>query len=384
MPQCPDRSHAGLVGKETCTVRQAAGATIRSWVMRHPVVFCAGLTGLLHLAAWESAGATDSDRAASQLAVLSVLFVFTAVCGWWREAGLCPSRPSRQWWYVVALIGLSLLFGLLSASDIPGAVWPRSADIAAQLGLGRFVLRRFGPWPSSAAIALALGTEAGFGPSPAVSVAFAFVLAALSRRLPAVWPLVVAQGVWVWAVPEHTVPGTWHGWGLVIALLGGGCTLLCTEPVVAMGARPTVRVVCVDERCRVLLLCWHDPFDGTHTWELPGGGVKRGESSLEAARREFHEETGLDPECVRERRVMVERDSYWNGRRYRGSEPVHLACVNRPPSLARDSLEPHEQRYVEGYCWVAPERAHRLPGRVQTIGLDRIVRRLVVSDHEVR
>jgi 8-oxo-dGTP pyrophosphatase MutT (NUDIX family) len=57
--------------------------------------------------------------------------------------------------------------------------------------------------------------------------------------------------------------------------------------------RPAVRVVCLDQRQRLLLLRWRDPADGSYVWEPPGGGVEPGEQPIDAARRELQEETGL-------------------------------------------------------------------------------------------
>lgn len=55
----------------------------------------------------------------------------------------------------------------------------------------------------------------------------------------------------------------------------------------------TVDAVLVDERDRVLLIERRNPPYG---WALPGGFVDPGERMDEAARREVHEETGLDLE----------------------------------------------------------------------------------------
>jgi len=61
-------------------------------------------------------------------------------------------------------------------------------------------------------------------------------------------------------------------------------------------ARPAVTVDIVvvtrEKRLRVLLIRRkHEPFAGC--WALPGGFVDKGETLVQAARRELHEETGL-------------------------------------------------------------------------------------------
>ena len=59
--------------------------------------------------------------------------------------------------------------------------------------------------------------------------------------------------------------------------------------------RQAARVVAIDERGRVLLIKAHDPArpDAGSWWELPGGGIERGESSEHACLRELHEEGGV-------------------------------------------------------------------------------------------
>ena len=57
--------------------------------------------------------------------------------------------------------------------------------------------------------------------------------------------------------------------------------------------RMTVKLLLLDEDDRVLLIRSTDPRSGAQCWYPVGGGVERGESLQQAARREAHEETGL-------------------------------------------------------------------------------------------
>ena len=59
--------------------------------------------------------------------------------------------------------------------------------------------------------------------------------------------------------------------------------------------RPAARVVLLDRNRQIFLVKGSDPMrpeKGTW-WEIPGGGIERGESSADAAKRELYEETGI-------------------------------------------------------------------------------------------
>ena len=59
--------------------------------------------------------------------------------------------------------------------------------------------------------------------------------------------------------------------------------------------RQAARVVLLDPAGRIFLMQARDPADPGKGdwWEIPGGGIDKGESSSEAARRELYEETGI-------------------------------------------------------------------------------------------
>jgi 8-oxo-dGTP pyrophosphatase MutT (NUDIX family) len=59
--------------------------------------------------------------------------------------------------------------------------------------------------------------------------------------------------------------------------------------------RPAARVVLLDRSARIFMVNAEDPLDPFKPawWEIPGGGIGRGEDSAAAAARELYEETGI-------------------------------------------------------------------------------------------
>ena len=55
------------------------------------------------------------------------------------------------------------------------------------------------------------------------------------------------------------------------------------------------RVLVVHEGKILLVKSWY----GSGEWTLPGGGIKRGETPLQTAKRELSEETGLKPKNIK-------------------------------------------------------------------------------------
>jgi len=116
--------------------------------------------------------------------------------------------------------------------------------------------------------------------------------------------------------------------------------------------RRAARVVVLDPADRVLLINARDPFrrDDLGWWEIPGGGIDRGESTEDAVRRELWEEAGIrDADigaCVWTQTVRFT----FAGLRFNQDEWVHVArcdgTATRPGGLeALEALAFGEQRW---------------------------------------
>ncbi len=135
-----------------------------------------------------------------------------------------------------------------------------------------------------------------------------------------------------------------------------------------------MRIVCLDSACRVLLLQWRDPSNGELLWEPPGGGIEAGESTLDAARRELVEETGLDPVAVTDMCIDVPRDAWWKGKRHVGEEPFFVARFDtHRPRVGRDGLLEDEQQNLQGHAWCGPAELADLVGRLEPPNLVAVV-----------
>ncbi len=74
-----------------------------------------------------------------------------------------------------------------------------------------------------------------------------------------------------------------------------------------------VRVIVIDEKERLLLVCQH--HEGKDIWMLPGGAIEAEENAVEAAKREVLEETGLEV-SVGELVWHIEEVSHRRGQRF--------------------------------------------------------------------
>jgi 8-oxo-dGTP pyrophosphatase MutT (NUDIX family) len=128
-------------------------------------------------------------------------------------------------------------------------------------------------------------------------------------------------------------------------------------------SNPVIRVIAaVISRGDELLVCQR-PLDKRHggLWEFPGGKCEPGESDADAARRELHEELGVDVIDVGEGEFAVADAGspfliVFAPVRIKG-EPTcheHIGLTwGKPSDLLRLPLAPSDLRYVRYLCGIS-------------------------------
>ncbi|MEZ5380891.1 MAG: NUDIX domain-containing protein [Microthrixaceae bacterium] len=126
-----------------------------------------------------------------------------------------------------------------------------------------------------------------------------------------------------------------------------------------MAVRPTLRrqaarVLALDTQGRVLLIKAHDPArpEAGSWWELPGGGIERGETSEHACMRELAEEGGV-AHAQMGPVIWTQHVTFdFAGWHFDQDEVIHLARVPEGgESLGAQRLEAFEVMAFEDRRW---------------------------------
>ena len=117
--------------------------------------------------------------------------------------------------------------------------------------------------------------------------------------------------------------------------------------------RRAARVVLLDRASRVLLINSSDPLDQSKPpwWEIPGGGMDRGEESQDTAKRELYEECGFrDVEvgpCIWTQYVEFDFAMY----HFKSDERIHVAYTEVGGEWNPQGLEALEAAAFDQARW---------------------------------
>ncbi len=116
--------------------------------------------------------------------------------------------------------------------------------------------------------------------------------------------------------------------------------------------RSASRVLCFDSENRLLMIRASDPADRTKPpwWELPGGGIEKGESPQEAVLRELREEAGVVDATIG-RCVWTQHAQFtFAGWDFDQHERIYVAAASGA-TAATVRLEAFEALAFEGIKW---------------------------------
>lgn len=146
-----------------------------------------------------------------------------------------------------------------------------------------------------------------------------------------------------------------------------------------------MRVVVLDDAGRVLLLHIHEPAyrELGFWWELPGGGIKPGESPGTAAVRELQEETGIELVTSQLGRPTWRRKATLRraGRRLIQDEVVLCARLHdNAPIIDATGQEEDEKAAYQGFRWWPIHEIESSEKRFYPSRMPQLLRRFLNGD----
>jgi 8-oxo-dGTP diphosphatase len=123
----------------------------------------------------------------------------------------------------------------------------------------------------------------------------------------------------------------------------------------ALEQRVAVYGICEDADGRVLLVRAAKYLSVTGRWFLPGGGIDHGEDPVDALRREFAEETGLDVEVGPLRGVLSDVITIPNG------TVLHTVRIVHRIDSYRGDLRDEANGSSDAARWLGPDQLSDLP-----------------------
>lgn len=124
----------------------------------------------------------------------------------------------------------------------------------------------------------------------------------------------------------------------ILGILVGPFRVAAFRLYVFLFRTPRARIVVQSEDGELLLV---RNWGGSRRWNLPGGGVKRGERPVVAAQRELYEETGLD--------LPLKSFRYIATVYYQYQAPIFVVTIAKRALPIR----PHNPREIIALDWFA-------------------------------
>ncbi len=130
--------------------------------------------------------------------------------------------------------------------------------------------------------------------------------------------------------------------------------------------RKISRAVLLNKKNEVLLnhlVCDDPDFGYRNYYELPGGGVEKGETLIEGLKREIKEETGYDIDDSRIFPLGRVEDEYNTIHRYN----INHYYVAFTTKKGKPSMLEYEKKWIAEQVWVSLDEAIRLEETTDTV-----------------